>query len=58
MAKRKKYGVKRVTPCMHNCQKPVPATVFVRFHPFKPGYEVRRCFECGRDSAYPCVEVR
>jgi hypothetical protein len=25
-------------------------TVFVRHHPFKPGWEVRRCVECLRTS--------
>lgn len=42
----------RPTPCMHKCQKPTPTTLFVRWHPFKEGWEIRKCPECGKNSAY------
>lgn len=45
-------GATRVTPCQHKCKTPTPATLFVRWHPFKKDWEVRRCEHCGRDSAY------
>ena len=46
-----KYSKKlrQMCPCMHDgCQG---ITGFVREHPFKPGWDIRRCFDCGRDSA-------
>jgi len=49
-------GVRRPTPCMHKCTRPVPSTLFLRFHPFKEGWEVRRCPECKKDSAYSSTE--
>ena len=46
-------------PCLHCAEElrgtrspRIPPTLFVRHHPFKPGWEVRRCRECRRDSAY------
>ena len=55
MTKRKTtFGsrVLRVVPCLHGCTKPVPETIYLRDHPFKTGWEIRRCVHCGRDSAY------
>mgnify|MGYP003150983414 CR=1 FL=1 len=42
----------RPVPCMHKCKKPTPVTMFVRWHPFKKDWEVRRCIHCQKDSAY------
>lgn len=47
---------KRPTPCTHKCIKPTPSTVFLRFHPFKEGWEVRICPNCKKLSAYSCTE--
>lgn len=32
-------------------KRPSP-TGFLRRHPFKPGWEIRRCLECKKDTAY------
>ena len=55
--KQRKVRARRPTPCTHKCRKPVPSTVFVRDHPFKEGWEVRKCPECKRDSAYSSTVV-
>jgi len=44
------YQAGAITPCMHQCS-PRAYTVFVRHHPFKEGWEVRKCTSCGKLSA-------
>lgn len=39
-------------PCLHARTRPRPSTFFLRWHPLKEGWEIRRCPECKRDSAY------
>lgn len=41
--------MRKMCPCLHEgCDG---YTGSVRFHPFKPGWEIRKCFTCGRDTA-------
>ena len=49
----------KVCPCMHDGCKGF--TGFVRFHPFKEGFEVRKCFTCKRNTAQDarvCPEIK
>jgi hypothetical protein len=41
--------MRKLCPCMHPGCKGF--TGFVRHHPFKDGWEVRKCFLCKRDTA-------
>lgn len=55
-------GVGRPVLCLHECHKKPReqktrrtygvSTHFVRWHPFKEGWEIRRCPACLRYSAY------
>ena len=40
--------MRKMCPCKHKGCKGF--TGFVRHHPFKPGWEIRRCFTCGKDT--------
>jgi hypothetical protein len=40
---------RHLNPCMHEPCKGY--TVFLRWHPFKEGWEIRRCDTCGKDTA-------
>jgi hypothetical protein len=40
-----KYPVR----CLHGCKE---STLHLKVHPFKPGWEIRKCPECGKLSAY------
>lgn len=47
-----------LTPCEHCPKRKVRGrlyatsyTLFVRWHPFKEGWEIRRCVECGKLTA-------
>lgn len=51
-----KVTATRPTPCLHKCKKPIPSTLFVRWHPFKPGWEIRECPHCRKKSAYSSIE--
>lgn len=51
-------NARELVPCMH-CPTELRGktrvskgyTGFVRFHPFKPGWEIRKCFTCGKLTA-------
>jgi hypothetical protein len=46
-------AARRPVPCPYRCRKPVPSTVFVRFHPLRLDAEVRACPECKRLAVFP-----
>ena len=49
-------AVSRPVPCPHKCRKPVPTTLFVRFHPLRRDAEIRECPECRRQAVFPTGE--
>jgi hypothetical protein len=46
----------RPVQCPYECRKPVPTTLFVRFHPFRSDAEIRECPECRRQAIFPVGE--
>ena len=51
-ARRMPRKATRPVTCQHKCRKPTPTTLFIKHHPFKDGWEIRRCPNCGKDSAF------